>query len=190
VVRDEMPAGLLGRSIRYSIDQHRLRAELRALETTDDITGLPNLRGFVPVAEHHLRMADRDREPVVLVFVRLDDLDMLEETRGHDEANELVAEAAEVVMTAIRDADYPARISRDTFCVLLTGQAAGAEVTVLSRLVEAIAVRNAGRSPRLALSVGSALYDPDRPATLDEILGEANRRMRARVSPPERSEDL
>jgi len=189
LVRGEMPEGLLPRSIRYAIDQHRLRRELRALETTDDVTGLPNLRGFVPVVEHHFRIADRTREPVVLIFVRLDELESITTERGGDAANGLLAEAADVVMAAIRDADYPARISRDTFCALLTGQAAGAEVSVLSRLVEAIAVRNAGRASSLALSVGSALYEPDAPSSLDEIIAEASRRMT--LHPPlERSEGL
>jgi GGDEF domain-containing protein len=73
----------------------------------------------------------------------------------------------------------PARISADTFCVLLTGEAHGAEALVLSRLVEAIALDDArsDRSRHLSLSVGSALYDPDRPITLEQIFSNADRRL-------------
>ena len=73
----------------------------------------------------------------------------------------------------------PARITDDTFAVLLTGDAVGAETLVLSRLVEAIAVHDADRqTPRsLSLSVGSALYDPEEPATLSQILETAGRRL-------------
>ena len=60
-----------------------------------------------------------------------------------------------LVLEAVRDADVPARISEDTFCVLLTGEARGAEALVLSRLVEAIAVNDArlGSAPA-ALALG------------------------------------
>ena len=55
----------------------------------------------------------------------------------------------------------------------------GAETLVLSRLVEAIAVHNTRRDrPRpLSLSVGSALYDPERADTLEGILETAGRRL-------------
>ena len=83
------------------------------LEIVDEATGLPNLRGFAPIAEHHLRMADRTAEPVVFLFVRLADL-------GD------VTDAAAVLRQAVRDADVPARVAEDTFSVLLTGERARA----------------------------------------------------------------
>jgi diguanylate cyclase (GGDEF)-like protein len=175
LVRGSIPEGFLPRAVRYAIAQRRLRREL---STSDDITRLPNLRGFAPIAEHHLRMADRAKTKVVFLFMRLDGL---EEARaaGPEEAEVLVREAAEVLLEAVRDADVPARITDDTFAVLLTGDAMGAETLVLSRLVEAIAVHDAKREdPRsLALSVGSALYDPEDPATLSRILETAGRRL-------------
>ena len=39
----------------------------------DEATELPNLRGFAAIAEHYVRMADRLGQPVVFVFVRLED---------------------------------------------------------------------------------------------------------------------
>ena len=84
-------------------------------------------------------------------------------------------------MTAARI--RPARISEDTFCVLLTGEARGAEALVLSRLVEAIAVNDArlDQPRQLSLSVGSALYDPDQPSTLEQIFSTADRRLAAQT---------
>jgi len=166
LVRGAIPEGLLPRAVRYAASIRRLRRELA---TTDEITGLPNLRGFMPIAEHHLRMADRSRASVVFLFVRI------EGEIAHDDARD----AAEVLLDAVRDADLPARITDDTFTVLLTGDAAGAETLVLSRLVEAIAVHNAKQDPPrpLALSVGSALYEPESPSTLSQILETAGRRM-------------
>jgi PleD family two-component response regulator len=166
ITRGELPDSMVPRLLRHAVERHRLRRELRALEIVDEITGLPNLRGFAPIAEHHMRMADRTGAPVVFVFVRVSD--------AAD-----VLEVGEVLRRAVRDADVPAHVSEDTFCVLLTGNARGAEAAVLSRLIEAIAVANArpDRGTPLSLDVGSSLYDPQRPLPLEEMLTEASRRM-------------
>jgi diguanylate cyclase (GGDEF)-like protein len=176
LVADAIPPGLLPRAVRYAVAQRRMH---HRLATVDDATGLPNLRGFATIAEHHLKMADRSHTPVVFVFVRLENYSDLAESLGAEQAAELAADAAEVLLEAVRDSDLPARIAPDTFCVLLTGEAAGAETLVLSRLVEAIAQHDAQRDqPReLSLSVGSALYDPEQPTTLEQILNTAGRRL-------------
>ena len=176
LVRGSIPRGLFARAVRYSVAQRRLR---RDLSTTDELTGLPNLRGFAPIADHHLRMADRTRTPVVFLFVRLDGLEQAA-SESAEEAARITREASEVLLEAVRASDVPARVSPDTFVVLLSGDAAGAETLVLSRLVEAIAVHNTDREggSNLSLSVGSALYEPEQPATLAQILETAGRRLR------------
>lgn len=179
---DPDPA-LLRRAIRYAISLHRLQGELHRHRIVDELTGVYNARGFEQLAEHHLRLADRTQEPVVLVFVRLDDL--ARAGRGADvaEGSHLLVETVEVLRQVIRDSDVLARVGTDTFCVLLTGRAAGAEALVLSRLVEAVATRNArsGRTAPLALSVGAARYDPAAPVPLEELMAEAGRRLRPRT---------
>ncbi len=183
LVRGSIVPGLLPRAIKYAVERRRLRRELA---TMDDLTRMPNLRGFTAIAEHQLRMADRARTPTVLLCIRLDDHDALVRMEGPGVADDLVRDAGEVVLTAIRESDLPARIAADTFCVLLSGEARGAESTVLSRLVEAIAAHDAARlDPRpLRVSVGTAIYDPERPVPLEALLGTAEERMR-----PGRSDD-
>jgi two-component system, cell cycle response regulator len=178
LVAGSIPAGLLPRAVRYAISMRGLHREL---STQDKVTGLLNLRGFVPIAQHHLRMSDRAGVSVVFLFLRLDSFQDVARSLGSDQADELARDAAEVLLQAVRDSDLPARIASDTFCVLLTGGAGGAETLVLSRLIEAIAVHDARRDrPReLTVSVGSAIYDPEQPTTLEQILETAGRRMTA-----------
>ena len=146
LVRDELLPALLPRAVRYAI---------------------ATVRGFAPIAEHHLRMADRAATPVVLVFVRVEERD-----EGGGAADDLVRDAAAVVLDSVRDSDVPARIAPDTFCILLTGDAEGAETAVLSRLVEAMALHDARRDPprSLKLSVGTARYEPGSGMHLAELL--------------------
>jgi diguanylate cyclase (GGDEF)-like protein len=176
LVVGSIPDGLLPRAVRYAVARRRLHREL---STTDATTGLLNLRGFAPIAEHHLKMADRAKSPVVFLFVRLEGVVAALTAGALDEAEGLARDASGVLLEAVRESDVPARISADTFCVLLTGDAAGAETLVLSRLVESIAVHDAQReTPReLSLAVGSALYDPEHPDSLESILQTAGRRL-------------
>src|SRR5262245_34656957 len=163
LVRDELLPALLPRAIRYAVATSRMRRELA---TVDDVSGLPTVRGFAPVAEHHLRMADRAATPVVFVFVGV------EEREGGGVPDDLVRDAAAVVLDSVRDSDVPGRIAPDTFCILLTGDAEGAETAVLSRLVEAMAVHDARRDPprALKLCVGTARYEPGSGVHLAELL--------------------
>lgn len=169
-------AEVIRRAVRYATKLHEMEGAIRRRQTTDELTGLNNARGFEQLARHHLHLSDRSKEPVVLVFFRLDDL----ATSTAEDGRQLLVDTAAALSEAVRDSDVLARVGQDAFCALLTGGADGAEALVLSRFVEAVAVRNA-RSDRptpLAISVGAARYDPEHPSTLDKLIAEADRRMR------------
>lgn len=186
---DVVPPGadpeLLRRAIRYATEVQRLETEVLRRQVLDEATGLFNARGFEQLASHHLALADRTRRPVVLVFVRLTELEELDEVADAPERGRLVAHTAEVLRSAVRGSDVLARVGAGAFCVLLTGEAEGAEALVLSRLVEAVAASNArtGHTAQLSISVGAAAYDPERPVTVGELMDEADRRMRAVEGP-------
>jgi diguanylate cyclase (GGDEF)-like protein len=184
VSSEALGRGLLPRLLRRAINRNKARTESETQAVTDELSGLPNLRGFTIVAEHHFRMADRGGRPVVLLFAKIDDLERARGELDPSGFDEMVADAATTILHAVRAADYPGRVAEDVFCVILTGDAAGAEPMVLSRLVEAIAVRNAQAESfrNLSLSIGSALYDPAKPRPFRDILDEAMRRMEPRPS--------
>ena len=180
LVKGSLDADSISRSIRFASEHHRMERALDSLVTVDPLTGLYNRRGFAPLAEHHMRMADRTKGPVILVFVQLDGLKAVDEQEGTAEGSRLVADTARVLREAVRDSDVLARVASDRFCVLLTGNAVGAETMVLTRLVEAVATYNArnARLAKLELSVGAAAYDPAAPESLEQLIERAEGRMR------------
>src|SRR4029450_14075236 len=96
--RGAIAEALLPRAVRYAVERRRLRRELA---TVDEITGLPNLRGFVAIAEHQLRIADRAGAPVVLLFVRF------AEPGGEPPADTTAREGGAVVLGAVRERARP-----------------------------------------------------------------------------------
>ncbi len=155
-------------------------APARTRRTSDELTGLPNLRGFAPIAEHHLRMADRAKTPVVFLFVRLDGLAATRERRRPEEAGAWCERRPRCSSrpSATRTCLPASPTTRSPCC--LTGDAAGAETLVLSRLVEAIAVHDAARRRRGPLALGRAAPSttPSRPRRSPQILETADRRLR------------
>jgi diguanylate cyclase (GGDEF)-like protein len=178
VLPPDAAAETIVRSLRYATSLQKVEAELRRHQTADELTGLFNSRGFELLAGHHLRLADRSKQPVIIVFVRLD----LPEGEP-DEAS--IAGVAELIRSAVRASDVAARVGSDAFCVLLAGATSGTESIVLERIVEAVAERNArtGLDAGPPVSLGSATYDPERPVSLHDLIAEADRRMRHQAGP-------
>src|SRR3954464_13964250 len=84
--RDAALPTLLPRAVRYAVGMRRVRLELA---TKDGAPDWATLRGFAGIAEHHVRRPDRLNEPVVFVFVRLDDHDRILREEGADAADTL-----------------------------------------------------------------------------------------------------
>src|SRR5215210_1549050 len=153
-----------------------LQDDLRRAAAVDPLTHLNNRRGFLPIAEHQLRIAQRTREPVALVFVDVDGLKHVNDTLGHAVGDTLIAEAAVVLRTTFRASDLPARMGGDEFCVLLRGESARSAERAVERLGAAVedVNREPGRAFELSLSVGIARFDPDEPVSVDRLIEQAD----------------
>lgn len=176
LVKGRIDAPLLERSIRYAVERHRLLAQIRALSTTDELTGLHNRRGFFTLARQQFRVSARGRREMVLLFADLDGMKQINDRLGHRAGDRALQETALLLRHTFRESDILARMGGDEFVVLATDtSAAGAEV-MTRRLQANLQALNADptRSAPLAVSVGVALYDPAAPATLDELLARAD----------------
>ncbi len=165
----------------YAIAVHRTRTEdaLRELSLVDDLTGLYNRRAFMALAEQQVKIANRTRKDLSLLFADLDDLKKINDSFGHEEGDRALADAAGVLREAFRESDIIARIGGDEFAVLAIDASDWKPAGLLRRVRERLSALNAdtGRSYPLSLSLGVARYDPDKPCTVQEILALADRKM-------------
>jgi diguanylate cyclase (GGDEF) domain len=173
VVPPDAAADLVARAVRYAVTLRKVEAGLRRFQAFDELTGLLNTRGFELLANHHFRLADRSKNPVLIVFLRVDG-------GGESPGEAAVADAATVISSAVRISDVAARVDSGAFCVLLPGAEPGSEPIVLERIIEAVASHNAdtGHETGPSLSVGAVSYDPEHPVPLEELIASADRRMR------------
>ena len=178
VVPQDAAADLVARAVRYAATLRKVEAGLRRFQAFDELTGLLNTRGFDLLANHHFRLADRSKNPVLIVFLRVDE--------GEEGPGEPAVADAAVISSAVRVSDVVARVDSGAFCVLLPGAEPGSEPVVLERIIEAVASHNAdtGHETGPSLSVGAVSYDPEHPVPLEELIAAADRRMRRPTDAP------
>ncbi|MEQ1813997.1 MAG: sensor domain-containing diguanylate cyclase [Candidatus Nitrotoga sp.] len=96
--------------------------ELMAVQmaTLDEITNLPNRRGFMSIANKLLAWCDRNNSPATLAFFDLKNFKAINDTFGHNEGDNALIEFAEQLDDMFRESDALARLGGDEFVVLLT----------------------------------------------------------------------
>lgn len=174
--KGRVDGNLLGRSIRYAIERHRMLEELRASSLIDELTGLHNRRGFFTLAEQQLRVAHRTRTEVCLMFIDLDGMKRINDDFGHREGDHALTALAGVLKQTFRESDILARVGADEFLVLaIVNDDAGPEA-LTARLRDNLRAHQAEgpKGYELAVSIGVSLCSPDNPRGLDELMASAD----------------
>jgi diguanylate cyclase (GGDEF)-like protein/PAS domain S-box-containing protein len=93
--------------------------EIRRQALYDPLTSLPNRALFFSYLEHALARADRRSEPVVVMFMDLDDFALINARFGRESGDVVLASIGERLRTALRATDTAARMGDDEFTILL-----------------------------------------------------------------------
>ncbi len=165
LAKGQLDRATLARSLRYSIERHRLQKTLQSLSLIDDLTGLHNRRGFLALAEQHLRVILR-KGAAFLVYLDLDNLKTINDTFGHLEGNRALVVTANILRACFRQSDILARLGGDEFCVLMTDAGQDSEQQVRKRLRQRVDFTNAlsPRHFRISFSLGFANVPSHPPA--------------------------
>jgi diguanylate cyclase (GGDEF)-like protein/PAS domain S-box-containing protein len=157
----------------------KMQEELLTLSLTDALTGLYNRRGFMTLAEQHLKIANRMKSQVFMLYADLDDLKQINDTFGHQEGDRALRETARILRETFRGADIVSRIGGDEFVVMPLGNSEKGVASVNSRLQSNLDLCNGKKDSRyaLSLSIGITNYDPARPVTLEELLFQGDKLM-------------
>jgi diguanylate cyclase (GGDEF)-like protein/PAS domain S-box-containing protein len=152
--------------------------QLAELSLTDDLTGLHNRRGLQAFGGSLVDVARRENSPLCLLFVDLDDLKAINDTRGHAAGDLALVRAARVLRESVRGVDVVARVGGDEFAVVLAG-ASRAETELCVARLRTLGARPAdnGLDTGLSMSIGIATLGDDGALTLDDLIEHADRAM-------------
>jgi diguanylate cyclase (GGDEF)-like protein len=158
-----------------------VEAEIASLSLAigDDLTGLSNRRGFEMLGERLLAAARRLELPVSAIYADLDNLKPINDNFGHEAGDRALIEAAETLAASMRASDLIARLGGDEYCAVLIGAGASAAPSLISRVQQTVAARNAAsREPwELSLSLGLAEAPAGEEIALWDLVARADAEM-------------
>jgi len=161
-------------------EQKEMEKKLLEAANTDVLTGLYNRRGFITLAEHQLRVADREKKNLVLVYVDLNDMKGINDRFGHKEGDRALADTAKLLRDTFRESDVLGRLGGDEFAVLLPEPSErDIEQIICEHLYQNLKSHNekGGRPYLISVSVGMTTYNPAKTSTLDDLLSAADKLM-------------
>jgi len=144
-------------------EQRDLERQLSHRAFHDELTGLANRALYLDRMDHALRVARPQEDPVVVLFVDLDDFKSVNDGLGHSVGDQLLKTVADRIRAAAGVGDTAARLGGDEFAVLLEDRGGvDRAIDVAERLLESLRepVSIAGYDVAVMASVGVAVAAP------------------------------
>lgn len=110
------------------------KTRLEQISTTDFLTNTANRFRLEEEADRWMNFCRRQKLPLCLVFVDVDNLKQINDTFGHAAGDAVLITLAGVMQTQLRNSDTIARWGGDEFVLLLPNVALNTAVTLLERL--------------------------------------------------------
>jgi len=101
----------------------------------DPLTGLGNHRAFQEELARQVADSARQKRPLSLAMIDLDDLKRLNDTDGHAAGDQLLATLGRLIRATVRPSDHSFRIGGDEFAILLPATSTEAAYGVVRRLL-------------------------------------------------------
>jgi diguanylate cyclase (GGDEF)-like protein/PAS domain S-box-containing protein len=145
-------------------EQRDLERQLSHRAYHDELTGLANRALFLDRMDHALRVVRTEDDPVVVLFVDLDDFKSVNDALGHSVGDQMLRAIAERIRGVAGAGDTPARLGGDEFALLLedrggVDRALDVAERLLADLHEPVSL--GGHDIAVLASVGVAVASPE-----------------------------
>ncbi len=164
--KDESIIGLLATQAAAAIEKMQILERTRKLAITDELTSLYNHRHFINLLQDELKRAKRYKRSLSVLLIDIDHFKHYNDTNGHLKGNDVLKEAAIVMLATVRNLDILARYGGEEFAVILPEadrqEAEGCAERIRSA-IEKRAFCNENSQPlgKLTISIGYATFPDD-----------------------------
>jgi len=142
LVKGQIDAALLERSIRYAIGRRQSEEQILRMAYYDSLTSLPNRSLFQDRLHQGIALAERYHRKTAVLFLDLDNFKRINDTLGHRVGDLLLQAVADRLTNSIRKSDAVARQHSDSESTTVA-RLGGDEFTIL--LTEINQIQDAAR---------------------------------------------
>ncbi|MCS7241883.1 MASE3 domain-containing protein [Candidatus Caldatribacterium sp.] len=167
------------------ITEEKIREiRLAHFASVDALTGVYNKRTGYEILERELSIALLKKSPLAVAFVDVDHLKMVNDTFGHLEGDAYLKVVAQVLKESVRKSDTVFRFGGDEFVLVLPQCTEGEVWKIFERVEEKLRVltQTFHKAYAMSVSFGVAVFDPERPSSLEDLLVQADNGMYAMKS--------
>jgi diguanylate cyclase (GGDEF)-like protein len=118
LIKGQVDARLLSRSINYAIERKRAEVELAHQAMHDALTALPNRALFYDRLGQALNRVGRHSTAAAVLFLDLDRFKLVNDSLGHGAGDKLLVAVADRLSNVLRGGDTAARFGGDEFVIL------------------------------------------------------------------------
>ncbi|MBI4833188.1 MAG: diguanylate cyclase, partial [Candidatus Lindowbacteria bacterium] len=116
-------------------DQKKLEQELQELSIKDNLTSLFNQRHFYLVLQKEMARASRQKHPLCLLLLDLDNFKQLNDTKGHLAGDRVLEQVGAIIRDCTREhVDFAFRYGGDEFTIILTETTTDQALEVAERI--------------------------------------------------------
>lgn len=182
--------GRLMADIHYTVkNSDELIQSLEKTSMTDYLTGVYNRHSCEIRLGEDIARAKRGGETISLVMLDIDDFKLINDNFGHDNGDNCLRHAVDIIKNNIRQGDWLARWGGDEFILMLFNSDEESTVKIMERIGSALAenpILTHQNRIALSLSIGICQYNSeDEPNTLfkkvDIALLQAKRRGKGQI---------
>jgi diguanylate cyclase (GGDEF)-like protein len=128
------------------------------LARVDGTTGVMNVLSFKETAQSVFRLAERNKRPLALGYIDVDNFKKVNDMLGHAEGDLVLHAVATTLRLAVRSSDLVARLAGDEFAVLLLETDYPGAKTAFAKLHEQLLRSARHANWPISFSIGVAVF--------------------------------
>lgn len=124
--------------------------------TIDSLTSVYNRDFFDRALKHELNLWHRNKIPLCLMMLDIDDFKMVNDIHGHQEGDCVLKEIASIIQSKVRKADIVARYGGEEFSVIMPNCSISDAKRVAERVRKNVSKATLVKDQRITISIGLA----------------------------------
>lgn len=155
----------------------KTNAELERISMIDELTEISNRRGFDVTFQKSWGISMRERQPLALIMIDIDNFKVFNDTYGHLAGDQCLKSVAQEINKAVkRTGDLVARFGGEEFLVMLLNTTEEEATIVAEDIRKKIEkLRFAAGDPAITISLGVAAVIPNDSVSADDLINAADK---------------